>query len=428
MKVNFRIRLTRKQREAYEAFNDPGIRELVFRFSRQSGKSTLCKVLIIETLLRKKCNVVYITPDFNLGRTIYKDMLSLLLPTGLVRYRNATNLTLELTNGSELKFFSSKNINSLRGQTVTGGLFIDECADLPVETPDGSLVWDMIIRPTTKVHSPKIVFISTPKGKHGLFWDKYNESLTNPKVKCITATVDDDEHMTPEQKAEWRKSYTDKAWRQEFLVEFLDDASSAFDNFEGCFTPEYREDDVKLDEPLWMGIDFSTSGEDETVVTVVNREGRNRQWVIEGSLDAKYSKIASLIDDCRQLRLCYMESNSIGEPMGEAIRKLVSRNRSKLHYWTTTHSSKNGMVGHLQLLMDKGEISFPEDNKALRQQFGWFEVILNKATRTISYGAKSPRHDDRIMSLMMAVEAREARPASGGSRYEFVGTPVNRIG
>ncbi|WP_185964945.1 hypothetical protein, partial [Klebsiella pneumoniae] len=92
---------------------------------------------------------------------------------------------------------------------------------------------------------------------------------------------------------------------------------------------------------VWIGVDFSTSGEDSTIVTVLNGAGRIRQHKVSGDLDTKYSRIAQIVDSYPNLRMAYMEANSIGEPMINSIRKLVSRNKSKIQYWTTTHATKN---------------------------------------------------------------------------------------
>lgn len=277
MEVNlkFGINLTKKQKEAYDLFSKPDVREMLWCFSRQSGKSTLAKITIITTLVKtSNTNVIYITPDKNFARTMFRDIMQLLLPTGLVTRKNATNLTIELWNKSELKFFSSQNINSLRGQTVKGLLIIDECGDLPVETPDGQDVWSMIIRPTTKARNPKIIYVGTPKGRSGLFFDKYNESLTSDTVRTVFATVDDDENMTPELREAWRKSYPTRAWRQEFLCEFLDNAGSAFENYQAQFTDNEKLTKLDKNQSIWISVDFSANGEDATVLTAIDQLNR----------------------------------------------------------------------------------------------------------------------------------------------------------
>lgn len=427
MKLNFRIDLRPAQKEAYKAYQDPAINELVLNISRQQGKTTLCEILIIETLVKKKTNVFYISPDFAQGKKVYREILNLLQPTGLITKKNSSDLTIELFNGSYLGFFSCKNPTAIRGNTCSGLLILDECAYLPEETPDGQNLWHMVIKPITKAKKPKVIFISTPNGKHGLFYEKYLEGLNSKTVRTIECDIYQDSSMTPEEIELLKKETPPRAWEQEYLVRFLDNALTAFEGFELQFT-DYQEDKkIKDNEPVWIGVDFSANGEDETILTVVNKENYVRQYRIEGSLDVKYRRLSDIIDSYRHVVAVYMECNGIGEPMINEVKKLVKNNKSKLHYWTTTNESKNAMVGMLQLLIVNKEIWFSKLNKELFKQFGLFAFEINKKTRRITYGAKAPNHDDRIMSLMMALQAKEDYPYSGGSNYSFIRTRPDRI-
>lgn len=427
MKLNFRIKLRPAQQEAYDAFHDPDIQELVLNFSRQQGKTTLCEIIIIETLVKKKCNVFYISPDFAQGKKVYREILNLLQPTGLITKKNSSDLTVELFNGSYLGFFSCKNPTAIRGNTCSGVLIIDEAAYLPEETSDGQNLWHMVIKPITKAKKPKVIFISTPNGKHGLFYEKYLEGLTSQTVKTIECDIYRDTSMTDEEVELLRQETPPLAWRQEYLVEFLDSSLTAFEGFESQFI-EYEEDkEVSYSDNVWIGVDFSANGEDETIVTVVNKRFRVKQYKVGGSLDGKYQLIAKIIDSYSNVVACYLESNGIGEPFINEVKKLVKRNRSKLHYWVTTNESKNALVGMLQLLIANGVIWLSKHDKELYKQFGLFAFEVNKKTRKITYGAKAPNHDDRIMSLMFALKAKEDYPYAGGSNYAFVSTRPDRI-
>lgn len=422
MKLNFKINLRPAQKEAYKAFHSPTINELVLNFSRQQGKTTLCEILIIETLVKRKNNVYYISPDFAQGKKVYREILNLLQPTGLIRKKNSSDLTIEMFNGSFLGFFSCKNPTAIRGNTASGLLVLDECAYLPEETSDGQNLWHMVIKPITKAKKPKVVFISTPNGKSGLFYEKYLEGLTSETTKTIECDIFRDTSMTEEEIELLRRETPPKAWQQEYLCKFLDNALTAFEGFEAQFI-DYQEDKViKYDEQVWIGVDFSANGEDETIVSVVNKDNKVRQYKIDGSLDMKYSKIAKIIDEYKSAVAVYMECNGIGEPMINEVKKLVKNNKSKLHYWTTTNESKNAMVGMLQLLIANAGIWFSNLNKELYKQFGLFGYEINKKTRRITYGAKAPNHDDRIMSLMMALQAKEDYPYASASNMVFIKT------
>ena len=62
---------------------------------------------------------------------------------------------------------------SIRGLTINGILVLDECAYYPDMLPNGEEPWGNILMPIVKARKPKVVFISTPRGKRGILWDMY---------------------------------------------------------------------------------------------------------------------------------------------------------------------------------------------------------------------------------------------------------------
>ena len=200
MEINlkFKINLTSKQKEAYDLFHKEEVRELVLNFSRQSGKTTLCEILLIETLVKKKCTCAYISPDYGQGKRVFREIVNLLSQTQLIKKKNSSDLTLELINGSYLQFFSGKNPTAIRGNTISGLLVLDEAAYLPEETSDGQNFYHMVVKPITKAKKPKIIFISTPNGKFGLFYQKYLEGLNSDTVKTVECNIYTDSTISKE--------------------------------------------------------------------------------------------------------------------------------------------------------------------------------------------------------------------------------------
>lgn len=420
--LHFNINLTEKQKEVYELFHRKEIREIVMNFSRQSGKTTLAEILLIETLVKKKCNCAYISPDYSQGKKVFKEIVNLLSQTTLIRKKNSSDLTLELINGSSLQFFTAKNPTAIRGNTISGLLVIDEAAYLPEETPDGQILWSMVIQPITKAKKPKILFISTPNGKSGLFYQKYLEGLNSDTVKTVECNIYADSTISKEDIESLKITTPPLAWRQEFLCEFLDSALTVFEGFENQFIKYEHISFYKV----WISVDFSTVGEDETVIT--KTDGKYVwQKVIKGTLDSKYRQIADIVNNEKNLVMCYMEANSIGSPMINEIKKLV-KNKSRIMEYTTTNENKAENVGNLQLKISQNEIFFNNEDKELYRQMGVFTFKVSKNTGRITYAAKPPYHDDRIMSLMLALRAKEDYPAKGiQSSYRFVATRKSRI-
>ena len=422
--LHFNINLTKKQKEVYELYHNKDIREIVMNFSRQSGKTTMAEILLIETMVKKKCQCAYISPSYSQGKKVFREITQLLNQTKLIAKKNSTDLTISLINGSYLQFFTAQSPTAIRGQTISGLLVIDEAAYLPETTPDGQLLWSMVIQPITKAKKPKILFISTPNGKQGLFYDKYLEGLNSDTVKTVECNIYTDSTISKEEIEELKATTPPLAFKQEFLCEFLDSALTVFEGFEGQFIDYQR---VKFDSNVWIGVDLSTSGEDETIVTICNKEGYSKQKLVTGNLDAKYRKIADIINSEKKLVMCYCEANGIGEPMINEIRKLV-KNKSKVLYFTTTNENKSEMVGSLQLDISQNKTFFDKEEKELYKQMGVFTYKVNKQTRRITYAAKEPYHDDRVMSLMIARRAMEDYPnKSLESSYRFIATRKDRI-
>lgn len=405
MNVNFNVDLKQYQREAWNALHDKNIKELVLCWSRQKGKTVFAAIaMIAEALSHPNANIVYIAPLREHGKKIYRIIVDAIEPHNLIKRQNATTLSIELVNNSVIQCFSTKNPTAIRGTTCSHLLVLDECAYIPEETTMGENTYHNVIKPITKTRKPKILMISTPCGKQGIFYEKYLEGLNSDKVKTLISDIYTDPFITKEEVEKLKKETPSLAFQQEYEVKFLDNALTAFEGFEKCFRI-YSEKDVSINDICWIGIDFSSVGEDETILTVINKSNKVRQYKIDGELDDKYRKMADIINSYNRCAGVLLEDNGIGSVMINELKKLVKR-KNILHTFTTTNSTKNEIVGLLQTAIANEEILFSKYNVGLYQQFGVFTFTINKKTRTISYAAKPPYHDDRIMSLCLALKAK----------------------
>lgn len=102
--------------------------------------------------------------------------------------------------------------------------------------------------------------------------------------------------------------------------------------------------------------------------------------------------------------MSYIEVNGLGAPMYNEIKKLVT-DQSKLKEWETSNSSKEEIMTKLALCIAKKGISFNEMDKSLFSEFGTFIATYTKGGH-LQFGAISGKHDDRIMSLAIALQAK----------------------
>lgn len=418
MEVNFNITLTPKQQEAWDNLHSDDCNVLVAKYSRQCGKTILAEVMMIEYLLKPNTFNAYISPSFAQGRKVYQELIQLLDKTGIIKKANASELQITSTSNATLKFFSMESPTAIRGNTISGLLVLDEAAFFPTVLSSGEDPWFNVILPTIKARKPKVLVISTPNGKQGMFFDLYTKAVAGTKgYKALSATIYDDQLVTPEEIEELKQGYPPLAWRQEFEVEFLDDALTVFPGFDKCFNREYTKTNK-----CWIGIDPSSVGEDNTIVTIVNEVNEVKQYKIEGSLDSKYKQIADLINQYNPV-MAYMESNSIGEVMANEVQKML-KNKSRFKTFNTNNESKKDYISLIAVAIANKDIAFEPCNKLLYSEMATFTYKLSK-TGKLTFAAKDGYHDDTVTSLGIALQCKEDHKLTGNN-ITFVKTTFNR--
>lgn len=412
MKINFNIKLTKKQQEAYDLMHQRDCKFLVARWSRQCGKTVFSEIMMIEYLCIPHTFNAYISPTFAQGKKVFAELTQLLDGTGIIKKANAADLKIESVYGATLKFFSMESPTSIRGNTVSGILVMDEAAFFPTQLSTGEDPYYNVIFPIIKARKPKVLVISTPNGRQGMYYDLYLKAFNGEKgYYQLTATIYDDDLITNEEIEELKRGYPPLAFKQEFEVEFLDNALTVFPNFSTCFDGRY--DGGKC----WIGIDPSSVGDDNTIVSIINTEGQVKQYKVDGTLDQKYDRIAKIINDYHP-QATYIENNSIGEVMANEIKKKLIR-KSNFYTFTTTNETKKQYISLLAVDIANNAIHFEEDNRLLYSELSTFTFKLTK-TGNITYAAKEGYHDDTVTSLGVCLQCREDFKYSGENNYHFV--------
>ena len=377
-----------------------------------SGKTVFAEIMMIEYLCIPHTFNAYISPTFAQGKKVFAELTQLLDGTGIIKKANAADLKIESVYGATLKFFSMESPTSIRGNTVSGILVMDEAAFFPTQLSTGEDPYYNVIFPIIKARKPKVLVISTPNGRQGMFYDLYLKAFNGEKgYYQLTATIYDDDLITNEEIEELKRGYPQLAFKQEFEVEFLDNALTVFPNFSTCFDGRY--DGGKC----WIGIDPSSVGDDNTIVSIINTEGQVKQYKVDGTLDQKYDRIAKIINDYHP-QATYIENNSIGEVMANDIKKKLIR-KSNFYTFTTTNETKKQYISLLAVDIANNAIHFEEDNRLLYSELSTFTFKLTK-TGNITYAAKEGYHDDTVTSLGVCLQCREDFKYSGENNYHFV--------
>jgi len=405
------------QKRVIDGFADSEHKFGVVATGRQYGKSLLAQNLMIYWLLNTPNQKgAWITPVYNQCKKIFAEMISSAYP--LIKNQNKADLTIEFINGSTLQFLSTDNYNTIRGFSFNY-MVIDEAAFIKEDAINEAIL------PTLTVLGKKCLIISTPKSKNW-FYNWYIRGLTpNNNYISFQGISSSNPYVDKEFITEQEKSLPPEIFRQEFLAEFTDAGSDVFTGVDNvCILDEY---DAKRNRRCYIGVDTGING-DYTVCTVLDETGKTLGIlrVNGGTFQSIGDNILSYLDGFNVIG-GFCETNGIGLAMYQILKPKIH----KLQSFNTTNTNKvDGIRNLIQTIQNQdlvlpSKTLFPE----LYNELNAFTYKIS-STGLIQFSAPSGLHDDCIMSLMLANEARTKQLFTKSKIYIGQSTPKNnsRIG
>lgn len=406
------IQLKDFQRDMIRKACDFRKKYLICAAARQTGKSFALRIIILKWLIENENTVVGYFSLTNKMCKYFFGLVSKIIPDELQAHINASELTITLTNGSVLRFYTLEPtaVGNIRGTTLDFAV-IDEAAFMAKKTPDGQLIWEEIISPMLDVKCKKVIFVSTPHGKQGVFYEYAIKCYAQSRhFDFIKNTIYDDETKTEEWIEAKRAEMSDNSFRQEYCCEFLDEGASFFTRYVERFKPN-----VALHGAVVAGIDWSSVGPDNTILTVMDMDGNTKQYLIEGSFDNKYRQIGSILDTYSNVRAIYAEKNSIGAVMINELKK-ATKWRSVIKEFNTTNTSKNDIINSLARDIEQGDLTFDIENELLKNELSTYSYVISNNGNVIFNGLAGT-HDDTVMSLAICNYGRHMNRSAGTSKF-----------
>lgn len=379
---------------------------VVVKSRRQVGKSVLIANLLLYYAINYKGTKNYVlSPTLKQGKNIYKSIINAISGCGIIKSKNATDLFITLINGSSISIKSAEQKESLRGETCTGILCIDECAYISSEVYN-------IVKPWCDFHKAVTLMVSTPFVKSGFFWEYYNHGL-NREYNCVSIDWSDEKYqddmdfiLPPSKLEEYKKLLPKNVFLTDYLGIFIDDDGTVFTDFKKCI----NKNEIKDSDKLYLGIDWAAGVEsDDTVVAAFNQYGQQVYLDYFNKLTPtqQIDRIEKFIVQYKnQIAVVQTELNSLGTPLTDFLK-----NRSQLKTiinkfvgFNTTNQSKNAIVQNLQLAFEQKEIEILEDEKQSRE-LATYTAEYNAKTRNVSYNAPNGLHDDICIAMMLAYDA-----------------------
>ena len=379
---------------------------VVVKSRRQVGKSVLIANLLLSYAINYKGTKNYVlSPTLKQGKNIYKSIINAISGCGIIKSKNATDLFITLINGSSISIKSAEQKESLRGETCTGILCIDECAYISSEVYN-------IVKPWCDFHKAVTLMVSTPFVKSGFFWEYYNHGL-NREYNCVSIDWSDEKYqddmdfiLPPSKLEEYKKLLPKNVFLTDYLGIFIDDDGTVFTDFKKCI----NKNEIKDSDKLYLGIDWAAGVEsDDTVIVAFNQYGKQVYLDYFNKLTPtqQIDRIEKFIVQYKnQIAVVQTELNSLGTPLTDFLK-----NRSQLKTiinkfvgFNTTNQSKNAIVQNLQIAFEQKEIEILEDEKQSRE-LATYTAEYNAKTRNVSYNAPNGLHDDICIAMMLAYDA-----------------------
>lgn len=347
---------------------------------RRWGKSLISQILSITSSLNN-LSVAYVTPTFQLAKTFF-DQLIKYIPVE-VYTSNKQDMTIKLSTGGFIQFFTGQNLDSFRGLKFHL-VIIDEASYIP-DLEDG---WNNAIRPTLTDYKGNAIFLSTPKGKnyfYQLFLKGVNGEANWQSFKFSTY---DNPHIDRGEVDDAKASLPAAVFEQEYMANPMENAANPFGSthIRQCIYP------LSTNPVYCYGIDLAKSV-DWTVIIGLDKTG-NTVYVDRFQKDWKQTKETILmLPNIRQTPVL-IDSTGVGDPVVEELQ----RECEQMVGFKFSSTSKQKLMEGLCTSIQKRKITYPEGVIVNE-----LEIFEYKFTNTgVKYSAPDGYNDDAVMALALA--------------------------
>ena len=367
-------------------------RFIVCNWGRRCGKS-LAVLLVALTVCCEKAGarVWFVAPTFPMA-DLHWDTLCEMTPDELGVKWNQAKLRATFPNGSYIQFKSAEHPNRLRGPGLDL-LIIDEASFVPKLEE----AFEKVLRASLSDRKGRCIITSTPNGLdyfHAMY--QRGQDPAYPDWESFTAPTISNPWIEPGEIDDARRDLPERTFRQEYEAEFIVDGGVVFRGVDACVA-----EDAPHTGPYVMGVDWGKR-EDFTVFTIIDKPtGRvvavDRMNQIDYTLQTQ--RLAAL-NERWQVEVILAEKNSIGDPLIETLQAM----NLPVMPFDTTNASKTRIIEALSLATERREVSLPPNNTLLTELKVY--TVNRQPGGTFRYSAPPGLHDDCVMSLALAWEAR----------------------
>lgn len=372
---------------------DSGCTRAIWVVHRRGGKDKTCFNYTVKRALDKVGTYFYFLPTYSQAKKVIWDNIDsdgfrMLdhIPKELIRATNATELKIELVNGSIIQLIGADEFKKSGVGTNPIGVVFSEYS---ITSPDA---WQYV-SPILAANGGWAIFNFTPRGMNHA-WELIQKNRENDKWFIEILTAEQTKSLSPEILAEEKRNMPIDLFEQEYFCKFLDGAGQFFRKFELIDIIDKPEDIHSFQ----LGVDLAKY-QDFTVLTPFNLNTFNvhKQFRFN-NIDYTAQKARIEAEYYRHFKpLVRLDSTGVGEPIHDDLAN-KGLNIDPYHF---TEQSRKDLLTNLQLLLEQGRIRIPND-EILLGELRSFRYTLTETGRT-KIQVPDNLHDDCVMSLALSV-------------------------
>lgn len=361
----------------------------VLCIGRRWGKTEVLIIAMVNRLLKGQ-RIWFCSPTNRNNKQVFPKLKKALAGIPEI-YINNSDYIIELPNGGHVQFISLHEPDNLRG-TGLDHIFIDEAGFIKQG------VWDAVLRPMLLTTQGGATFASTPNGTGTDFHTWYTRGLDplEPNWKTYHLPSHSSPLIPSDELDDIKRHTPERAYRQEYLAEFLDDGGAVFRNLKACIQPPPER---------WgrvvFGIDWGRVNDYTVIVAMDADTGRmiamDRFNQIDWTLQR--ARLEAMATQYRPFTIL-AEQNSIGDVNIEELKK----SGLPVKPFKTTAQSKAEIINMLSLGLEQGDIGILDDEQVISELQNY--TVERLPSGAFRYTAPSGLHDDIVMALALANKAR----------------------
>lgn len=347
----------------------------------------------------------YCLPTYRQAKQVMWDTLvNDHVPPDIIYKKNDSELAIHYKNGVIQRFIGTEDPDKHRGTNPFDVAF-DEYSEMQEQ------IWTAIFQPVLMENGGTATFAFTPKGKNHS-WKLLELAKQNPLWFWSLKTVLDTNVFTPEDLEEIKRNTPQALYNQEYMCEFLEGAGQFFRRIKDN-TYDPNKTDLTTTGDFQLGVDLAKY-QDWSVLTPFNLNSfyaypQDRFNQVDWNLqEARIEAAARRYSDAKVM----IDSTGVGDPI---VENLIARDLN-IEPFKFTEVSRTNLLNNLAMCIEQDKIKIPNDDGLISELESMRYELSERGKVKIS--VPSGMHDDRIMSLALAVWKAQKAELQGSEEVE----------